>query len=268
VDVSIAGDEARSVVLRLSRHPDRVATEAKLLATLANLGLPVPDVLAGPATDPDVAETCPFTVLSMLPGQDLQRLSLSSPVGLATAKFLVIEAVARLHALTATVRNTSVAAELPSRDLWAEVRAVLDRGGPWPDEPVFRDAVRQLEPILRAIRTPLVFSNGDYQPGNFLSDGHALTGFVDFESACFEDPHYGFAKYLVYDMDPLNDAGLVEHYLAVNGLSQRDFAPRLAARCLWTLQREIPASGGSPGAQRYCEHVLGLLREALRMLTR
>ena len=35
---------------------------------------------------------------------------------------------------------------------------------------------------------------------------------IDVTSACFEDPHIGFAKYWLYDWFPLHKAGLVEHY--------------------------------------------------------
>ena len=53
VDVVAPENEDSSVVLRLSRHRDHVATEATLLGALGQLGLPVPTVLAGPVTDPD-----------------------------------------------------------------------------------------------------------------------------------------------------------------------------------------------------------------------
>jgi len=95
-----------------------------------------------------------------------------------------------------------------------------------------------------------------------------LTGFIDFAWACFEDPHIGFAKYWLYDWFPLNKAGLIERYLETQGLSQADFAPRLAVRCLWTLQREIPVADadGVTDYTRYRDRVLGFLRGALHEL--
>lgn len=99
-----------------------------------------------------------------------------------------------------------------------------------------------------------------------MTDGGTVAAFVDFEYARFEDPHYGFAKYRVYDMDPLNDAGMVESYLEWCGLSEREFAPRQAVRCLWTLQREVAARGGNAGMANYRADVLGLLRQSLARL--
>jgi hypothetical protein len=267
VDVALATGASRSVVLRRSRRPERVATEARVLPVLARLGLPVPLVLAGPATDLDAPREGPVTVLSLLPGDNLQRLSETSAAGQVTAGTLVLAGVARLHAVTAGVRADAVAAVLPSHDLQGELAAVLARGGPWLGEPPFRDAVGRLEIPLRAVRTPPVFSNGDYQPGNFLSDGHGLTGFVDFEDACFEDPHAGMAKYRIYDLRPLSKTDLLERYLRAQGLSEAAFAPRMAVRCLATLQREIPVAGGDAGQQHYRAHVLGLLQAALIALS-
>lgn len=99
--------------------------------------------------------------------------------------------------------------------------------------------------------------------GNLLSDGKGLTGFVDFSWACFEDPHVGFAKCRIYDFFPFNKAGLVERYLDRQSLTRAEIAPRLALRCLWTLQREIAVAGGDTG---YRDQVLGLLGEAMAAL--
>jgi thiamine kinase-like enzyme len=133
---------------------------------------------------------------------------------------------------------------------------------------VFAQAVELALPAVTAIDTPLAFSSGDYNPGNFLWDGERVTGFIDFTWACFEDPYISFAKYWLHDWFPLHKAGLVEHYLETQGLTLADFAPRLAVRCLWTLQREIPVTDveGTSDYTRYRERVLGLLRRALHAL--
>jgi hypothetical protein len=70
-----------------------------------------------------------------------------------------------------------------------------------------------------------------------------VTAYLDFEAAKFEDRLIGFAKYLIYDLDPLNRAGLVREYLAHVGATTADFAPRLALGCLKTLQKEISPTG-------------------------
>lgn len=278
-----------AVLLRNSRLLDGVETEARVLPVLLGLGLPVPEVLAGPAYDPDAPEIGGLSLLSCLPGNDLQNLSSPSAVGVDEASRLVLEAVGRLHQLTEQL-PWATTGHLVRRDLLTQLRSIVERGGAWLRQPLFWQAIRQLVPVLARIETPLVFSNGDYNPANFLSDGLLVTGFVDFEMACFEDPHYGFAKYRVYDMFPFHQAGLVERYLEAQGLSEAEFAPRVAVRCLWTLQREIPIfqDGSTPqnwsdvfagvtaatnqdgtqtGTDGYRRHVLMLLQQSLASIT-
>ena len=253
----------RSLVLRLSRRGG-VVREMRLYGCLGRLGLPVPRVLAGPVSDSANPELGPMAVCSLLPGKDLQKWSEGSVAELEWAGQLLIEAVDRLRQMTAMLEGERCAEGLPRRTMAAELQGVTARGGEWLGERVFVEGVEILAPVLAAISTPLVFSNGDYQPANFLFDGSGLTGFVDFESACFEDPHIGFAKYPIYDLHPLNKAGLVGRYLRAGGISEGEFAPRLALRCLQTLQREISVSG--PGDEGYRKHVLALLGGALSLL--
>jgi len=269
VHIAVPGGAGRQFILRMDRHIEGVAREAALLPVLARLGLPVPTVLAGPAHDPAHPGLGPLSVLSVLPGQDLLSWAWDAPAAdLATAMRLVLEGVARLHALTEPLSRDPVAALLPRATVRAELDGVIARGGPWFDEPLFVRAVEVVRPLVAAIDTPLAFSSGDYNPGNFLWDGATVTGFIDFAWACFEDPHIGFAKYWLYDWFPLNKAGLIERYLETHGLSQADFAPRLATRCLWTLQREIPVADadGATDYTRYRDRVLGFLRGALHAL--
>ncbi len=269
VHVTLPRGEARQLILRMDQHIDGVAREAALLPVLARLRLPVPTILAGPAYDPARPGLGALSVLSVLPGQDLLSWAWDAPAAdLATATRLVAESVARLHRLTESLNRDPVADQLPRATVRDELDGVIARGGPWFGEPVFAHAVEVLRPLVAAIDTPLVFSSGDYNPGNFLWDGETVIGFIDFAWACFEDPHIGFAKYWLYDWFPLNKAGLIEHYLETQGLSQADFAPRLAVRCLWTLQREIPVADadGATDYTKYRDRVLGFLRGALHEL--
>ena len=62
-------------------------------------------------------------------------------------------------------------------------------------------------------------------------------------SCGFEDPHVGLAKFFVWSFDRLGwgtgaQAGLVERYLYSRDVSRSQFAPRLALRCLYRLQRD------------------------------
>ena len=253
------------LVLRIARHGKHgVEREVKLYRSLARLGLPVPEVLSEVKSDPDHPGIGQMAVLSLLPGKDLQKWSEVSPSGLELACTLLSEGIGCLQQLTEPLHQDESTADLPRRDLGSELQQIVSQGGPWLQEVEFVESAEVLGPFLFAIDIPLSFSNGDYQPGNFLSDGHRLTGFVDFESACFEDPHVGLAKYPIYDLRPLNKAGFVSQYLRDRGLSASDFAPRLALRCLSTLQREISVSGQEDAGYR--NHVLRLLRQALSYL--
>lgn len=261
--VSLPNGEQRNVVLRMSRKPFGVARETPLLPILSRFGLPVPTVLSEITSDPNDANTGSMTVLSFLSGENLQTWSCKSSADLEMASGILFEAVTRLHQLTESLSQEKISALLPRKSLATELQDVIQAAGLWIKNAVFSEAVEKLMPALNSIQTPLVFSNGDYQPGNFLSNGKELTGFVDFENACFEDPHVGFAKYRIYDLHPLNKAGVVERYLQINNLSESDFAPRLAVRCLWTLQNEIPVSERN---RDYSQHVLRLLENSLKLL--
>ncbi|HZO86799.1 MAG TPA: aminoglycoside phosphotransferase family protein [Chthonomonadaceae bacterium] len=266
VRVALPDATEAEVVLRIARNREGVAREAIIFPVLARFGLPVPSVLAGPVLDPDAPEAGSMTVNSLLPGETLQAISCASAAGLELAIGLLIEAVSRLHQLTEPLRQQAAAQLLPRKTLLSDLQLLIHSGNRWVQEPLFEEAVSRLLPIVAAIQTPLVFSNGDYQPANFLSDGNRLTGFVDFEKACFEDPLITFARYPTYALDPLNKAEIVDRYLRAHGYSDYDFASRLAVFCLRTLCTKVPVSGGNTQQQERREHVLGLLGKALAAL--
>ena len=261
--VALPSGETLPLILRLDCHRGGVEREAAVLPTLARLGLPVPALLAGPVFDPDRPTIGAMSVLSVLPGENLGNLTWSDAMPVERSNALIHEAIARLHAMTGPLANGGIAGFLPRQTLADELQVLAAKAGPWRDQPRFAEAVQCLRPVVASIATPLAFTNGDYNPGNFLSDGQALTGFVDFAGACFEDPHAGFAQYAIYDWSPFNHAGVVERYQEMRALSQRAFAPRMAVRCLRPLRREVPVAGGNG---RYREHVLGLLDQALAAL--
>jgi aminoglycoside phosphotransferase len=261
--VSLPNGEQRNVVLRMSRKPFGIERETRLLPILSRFGLQVPNLLSEITSDLNDINAGSMTVLSFLSGENLQTWSCKSSADLEMAIGMLFEAVARLHQLTEPLSQANTTDWLPRKTLAAELQDLIQPTSLWIKTAVFSEAVEKLMPALNSIQTPLVFSNGDYQPGNFLSDGKELTGFVDFENACFEDPHVGFAKYRIYDLHPLNKAGVVERYLQINNLSETDFAPRLAVRCLWTLQNEIPISERH---RDYGQHVLRLLENSLKLM--
>ena len=135
--------------------------------------------------------------------------------------------------------------------------------------PIFQQAIEAVGEAIAAVETPLVFSNGDYNPLNFLYDGQALCGYVDFEGACFEDPHIGFAKFLLWSLDEYGwgtgkKAGLVERYLYTRNVSRRAFAPRLVLRGLRHLTREVSIEDSKDATAR--AHMLQIVAEGVQII--
>jgi aminoglycoside phosphotransferase len=252
-------------VIKTGDRVQPLEREASVLTALAELGLTVPAVLAGPVAPTGQAEIDALVVLSELPGQPLPWLGLTSLAEADLTCRLLIRGVVQLHQLTAQVSRHAVASSLPRVTLSSELDEIAQRGREWLEAGLFARAVNLLRRALPAVEVPLVFSNGDYNPLNFLHDGDALTGWVDFEGACFEDPHIGFAKFLIWSQDDYGwgtgvKAGLLERYLYARNISRREFAPRLALRCLTHLQRE--SSLNDEGALQH-RHTLRLLEESL-----
>jgi hypothetical protein len=133
------------VLLRMDSFRGGVETEAALLPLLARLGLPVPELLAGPAVDPERPNAGAMILITLLPGRSLLKLGWdTAPADLDRYTALVLEAVERLHALTPAVAADSVGGRLARLTLADELRAIAGRGGPWFDEAPFRDAFDRL----------------------------------------------------------------------------------------------------------------------------
>jgi aminoglycoside phosphotransferase len=234
-------------VLKADADADKLAHEALVLRALADLGLPVPRVIAGPITVPGAPAPSTMMLISELPGRTLPWISLTD---LATADRtcrLVHAAVERLHALTPAVLAHPSAPQIPSRTLEAEAQAILVCGGAWLDVPLFSDALSLVQSAIPQYRSPLVFSNGDYNPLNFLVADDALVGWIDFEYACFEDPYIGFAKFLLWADDAVGwgagaKVGLVERFLYTHQVSTAAFLVRLVLRGLTHLQDASPTN--------------------------
>ncbi len=268
--------EEQTFILRMDYTLHGVDREAAVLPALAKHGLPVPTILAGPVIDPTQPEAGSMMLLNVLPGQDLLSWAWNaSPEEVNHALRLVLNGIERLHQLTEALKQEPLAAQLPQRTLQMELQEIVVDGGPWLNEPVFAQAVNHLLPIVASIQTPLAFSSGDYNQGNFLFEDENLTGFIDFTGACFEDPHVGMAMYWIYSWYPLDRAGIVERYLERQQLSFADFAPRLAIRCLRTLQQQIAVIGGEDLRDEddfeshadYRNRLLGYLQRALQALS-
>lgn len=254
VTIKLPNKKLKTVVLRKSRNGN-VGKEAKILRILLKLRLPVPEVLNNKYDE--------ASILSLLPGINLQVFSIKSKKNLKKTKKLLTEGIIQLNNLTSKIKKKEYYKSIPKFSLINQLKAVKRRKNLWNSEPIFIEAVKKLEQVLKNINTKLVFSNGDYQPANFLTDGNKITGFVDFDNSCFQDPLIGIVKFPIYDINPLNKEGFVDLFLKTLGFNKKDFYPRLALGCLITLQREIPIGECNEKDKKYRSRVLRLLKESL-----
>jgi hypothetical protein len=101
-------------VVKTSDDADRIETEAQVLTALAECGLPVPAVLAGPTPLPDTLVLADHTraralmVLSELTGQPLPWIGISSLAEADLTCHLLIRGVLQLHQLTEEIRQRRI----------------------------------------------------------------------------------------------------------------------------------------------------------------
>ena len=259
VEVETSENKSRVVVLRKTRHGN-VEVEVKMFRALKEYGLPVPEILSDPFRN-EVGDY--VAIYSLLEGENLQKLSMRSVDDLQEAKRLLVEAVLALMGASSFIAKHEVSKSLPRRSLQLELEEIKTSQSLWSKEPIFQLAPQRIEAVLPGVTTPLVFSNGDYQPGNFLAKDGQITGFLDFESPAFQDPLMGFVKYPIYDLHPLAKTNVIETVLDALKFTKRDFSIRLALGCLKTLQNEIPVVSEEIDNLKYRERVLALLASAL-----
>ncbi|GCE29747.1 hypothetical protein KDA_52310 [Dictyobacter alpinus] len=264
IDLALPTGEPYKLILRMNYIPHGVEQEAAVLPWLAKCGLPVPALLAGPVIDPTQPEAGAMTILNVLPGQDFLGWGrTATPAQIQWAIGLILQGVAMMHAVTGPLLHTPLASQLPRNTLDAELQAIIQAGGPWLTEPIFSQAIEALVPATSLIQTPLAFSSGDYNQGNFLFEDKRLTGIIDFSGPCFEDPHISMAMYWVHCWNPFDRAGIVERYLEQQHLSSAEFAPRVALRCLRTMQERLPVCGGEEIRDEWDFESLAQTRERL-----
>lgn len=246
------------VVLRKTRHGD-VQKEVVVLRALHDFGLPVPQILVEPFENEN-AEWC--AVYSLLSGENLQKLSSRSEEDLEQTKVLLIEAVQKLASAGEYISKHKTLKDLPRISLIEELENVR-RDNEWTQDSLYKSAIKFLEVKLTTVTTPLILSNGDYQPGNFLAENGRITGFLDFESVSFQDPMMGFVKYPIYDLIPLSRTNVIEYFLETMGFTQEEFSLRLILGCLKILKKEIPLEGGDGEMREYRDRVLSILKKEL-----
>jgi aminoglycoside phosphotransferase len=259
----LQGGSLTTVVVKADARADPISREAKVLRALAGLGVPVPTVLAGPLESDSGDAPLTIVVLSELPGEPLPWIGLNDLSRAYRTCRLLGQAVDQMHSLTPAIRRLEIGSELPNTTLQSELDAIVARGGPWLDHPLFREALALLEGEIPLEQSALVFSSGDYNPLNFVVLDDAISGWLDFAAACFEDPLVGFAKFLLWADDGLGwgagaKAGLVERYLYEHDVEPRTFLLRLVLRGLTHVQH-VPADGSA-------RHMIEVIREAVGRL--
>jgi aminoglycoside phosphotransferase len=259
IEVERLDGNSEKVVLRKNRHGD-VQLEVDVFHALNEFGLPVPKVLVEPFKNEN-GERC--SVYSLLPGTNLQKLSSGSEDNLIQAKKLLIEAIQALSKASEFISHHKIFNEIPKISLKQELENIEEKDDEWLTDPFFQSAINFLKPKIDAIRTPLILSNGDYQPGNFLVLDEKLSGFLDFESASFQDPLMGFVKYPIYDLRPLSRTNLIDDFLKTMNFTREEFSIRLILGCMKILQKEIPLNGGDQEIHEYRTRVLAILKKEL-----
>jgi aminoglycoside phosphotransferase len=267
--LKLADGAIRRCVVKI-KSATLVALEVKALNLANRAGLPVPELLSDPISlSPDRTAA---VLMSELPGRPLPWCGVESLRDADRACRLLLEAVDRLHLATDCVAELGErwsTKALPRHTLEQEYADTVASAGEWMKVKSFKSAVQVLGSALPTVNDSLVFSNGDYNPLNFLYDEDTLCGFVDFEGACFENPHIGFAKFLIWKHDTYGwgtgaMTGLVERYLYSRGLSRLEFAPFLLLRSLRHLVQEVSLDG--IGDRHVREHILELIEKGLRDL--
>lgn len=228
VEVMKKSGNDETIVLRKNRHGD-IQNEVRMFRALKEFGLPVPEILSEPFENEQKEYVA---IYSLLPGENLQKLAMRGDEHLEEAKNLLIEAVLKLKNVTSLIKRHEVSEIIPELPLNTELETLNTGDNIWLKDDQYLLALKKVEAQIQTIHTPLILSNGDYQPGNFLAQNGKLTGFLDFESATFQDPLMGFVKYPIYDMIPLARTDLVDTFLIQSGFSKKDFNVRLVLGCL------------------------------------
>ena len=255
-------------VLLVDEDTEKISRQAQVLQALDGMGLPVPRVLSGPVTVQREGRSQATLLVSEQRGEPLSWFGPQDLDEASRTCQLVGEAVDALHSVSARIAAHSVSRILPRVTLASELNALHARTGPWRDLPLFAEALALLEALVPTITTPLVFSNGDYNPVNFLHVGAELTGLVDFENACFEDPYIGFAKFFLWADDSGwwtgVKSGLVERYLYAHNVAPLDFLPRLVLRGLRHLQESHASAQNAYVAPEYQLNVIAAALKRLK----
>jgi aminoglycoside phosphotransferase len=231
-------------VAKASTELGRIHHEIRILQALEELEFAAPRVMAGPVVVETSTGPIEVFIMSNLPGEALPWIGVTDVATAGRTCRLLFDAIDSLHALTPRVTAHQVASYIPRHSLDDELVAVRERVSPWTETRIFKAGIEILRKAIPRHRLPLVFSNGDYNPLNVLADDSGLTGWVDFEHACFEDPYIGLPKFRFWSEDSgwslADQVGLVERFLYRRHVSPTAFMVRVALRGLTHLHNSSP----------------------------
>lgn len=245
IKLELSNGEIEVCVVKTNSNKETILFEVEVLNALEEIGLQVPKVKSKVFKFIHEGVELAAVLIQELNGKALDWLGLND-LNLANITCqLTIQAVNRLHALTPDVLSHKVSAVIPKKTLSNELEFINENVGDWIMNPIFNDALELVKRIIPDVTTSLVFSNGDYNPLNFIAEEKSITGWIDFEYACFEDPYIGFAKFLLWADDNWGwstgkKSGLVEKYLFANRISPTDFYIRLILRGLYYIVHSSP----------------------------
>ncbi len=277
---------------------DITPEQAALVPVLEKLGMPGPRILGGPLAD----GAGRYQTLCETPrGESLTDWALGgTPHRIRLATERAFEGIDRLQGLTAALQADPVGANLERRTLSDEVLILTDdarwAANPWLAEegrerslwladPWFQGALAKVREAVANINEPLVYTDYTHfypqlyriapssepfdeplgAPGDPAYQKNPL---VEFTWGCkghYGDPTLGLAMVWVQDCYPFVHTGFVEQFLWRRGVTQREFAPRLALKALQMIARDLPharpAEGGGywDGLHGWAEQGLGWL---------
>ncbi len=244
LELSTADGLMECVVKTAPTHASRLSVEATALAVMEQIGADAPRLLAGPTLTSTDDGPIEFLVMTVLPGKSLPWLSVNDVATADRTCRLLFRAIETLHGLTDRLIALPAGDTIARRTLDQELADLLARTTPWVETSLFDRAVDLLNRHVADHRLPLVFSNGDYNPLNVLTDDDGMTGWVDFEHAAIEDPLIGLPKFQFWADDSgwmlASQTGLVERYLYRHRVSPDAFAIRVLLRGLTHLHDSAP----------------------------
>lgn len=274
----VAGGERRGLILQrlgagtVAGGPG-MAGEAALIRAAADLGVPVPTVVAD---DAGLAIGSPCIVMERLEGETIARKLLRDEVWATARTRLVAQAAAALAAIHRIAPDA--APTLPGTDQLDTLRAMLD--GFRQPLPAFELGFRWLADHRPASPTRTVV-HGDFRMGNLLLDGDGLAGVLDWELAHLGDPVEDLGWFCVRAWRfgsalPAGGMGtreeLLEHYSAAGGrvvdpeaLRWWEVLGTLKWGLICVLQSQVHLSGASRSVElatigrRVCENEWDLL---------